>query len=406
LCFTNSTTRSIDFSSLLFPIGWTYLAPEQGPEKIDTHIFLGEYKAKIYSMPSAHSVRRQIETSLADRLPSALSPLLRPPHRRVSTGIRSVDELLHGGFPVGAITELVGAECSGRTSLAFSFLARRTQDSMSCAWVDISGSFDPESAAANGITLNHLLWIRCGQQPVDTSNLNPVHNKIDLAQYNIPPIPIKGLHGGAHGPHPQTEGKGLPKALSSFLQPSTMSQQIPEESIPSNTTHSLINQSYNNTQLTSSTELSNPAFRNKQRNQANSPWSRLDQAMRVTDLLLEAGGFSSIVFDAGSVLPEHLTRVPLATWFRYRSTAERTQTSLVLLTQHSCSKSSAALVLNLSPGKQVIQERNIFSGLQFQISVMRGNASPEFTNVIPLNSPRHSKVDAQWKSYTPCGYHE
>ena len=54
------------------------------------------------------------------------------------------------------------------------------------------------------------------------------------------------------------------------------------------------------------------------------PYSRLDQALRVADLLLQAGGFSAIVIDMGSVAPEFALRVPLATWFRHRAAAERT----------------------------------------------------------------------------------
>lgn len=66
----------------------------------------------------------------------------------MATGIESVDEVLQGGLPVGAISELVGPECSGRTSLALSFLARMTQASKVCTWVDISDTLDPPSAAA------------------------------------------------------------------------------------------------------------------------------------------------------------------------------------------------------------------------------------------------------------------
>ncbi|MDQ2834513.1 MAG: hypothetical protein M3Y50_12345 [Acidobacteriota bacterium] len=43
--------------------------------------------------------------------------------------------------------------------------------------------------------------------------------------------------------------------------------------------------------------------------------------MLVTDLLLQAGGFSAIVLDLGSIAPEHVSRIPLATWFRYGAAA-------------------------------------------------------------------------------------
>jgi recombination protein RecA len=79
-------------------------------------------------------------------------------------------------------------------------------------------------------------------------------------------------------------------------------------------------------------------------------WSRLEQALRVTDLLLQAGGFSCIVLDMGSLNAEYALRVPLATWFRFRAAAERLQSNVLLLTQHACSRNSAGLVLRLEPG--------------------------------------------------------
>ena len=64
-----------------------------------------------------------------------------------STGIDEADELLDGGLPIGAISEISGPASSGRTSLVLSFLAQRTAEDRVCAWVDTSDAFDPESAA-------------------------------------------------------------------------------------------------------------------------------------------------------------------------------------------------------------------------------------------------------------------
>ena len=48
-----------------------------------------------------------------------------------------------GGLPVGALTELVGETCSGRMSLALSFLSQITAMGKVCAWIDASNTFDP-----------------------------------------------------------------------------------------------------------------------------------------------------------------------------------------------------------------------------------------------------------------------
>ncbi len=65
-------------------------------------------------------------------------------------------------FPRGRITEIHGAASSGRTSLLYSALAQATAEGESCALVDGENMFDPASAAAAGVELHRLLWIRCG----------------------------------------------------------------------------------------------------------------------------------------------------------------------------------------------------------------------------------------------------
>jgi recombination protein RecA len=82
------------------------------------------------------------------------------------TGIAPLDALLaHGqaeGFPRGAISEILGPESSGRTTLVHSLLAASTAQLEICAYVDTDDSFDPVSAAAAGVALSQLVWIRCG----------------------------------------------------------------------------------------------------------------------------------------------------------------------------------------------------------------------------------------------------
>src|SRR5271170_6732841 len=82
------------------------------------------------------------------------------------TGIASLDALVtHGqtqGFPRGAISEILGPESSGRTTLVHSLLAASTAQFEICAYVDTDDSFDPVSAAAAGVALSQLVWIRCG----------------------------------------------------------------------------------------------------------------------------------------------------------------------------------------------------------------------------------------------------
>src|ERR1700734_1451850 len=102
-------------------------------------------------MPTATALRLQIETALAHRIPSALTPRQRIIRPVAPTGVPEVDGLLEGGLPVGAITEMVGPESSGRTALALSFLASATRSGSVGAWIDVLNTLDPESAAAAGV---------------------------------------------------------------------------------------------------------------------------------------------------------------------------------------------------------------------------------------------------------------
>jgi len=78
----------------------------------------------------------------------------------------SPGETLQSGpleFPRGAITEIVGQDSSGRTTIAHTLLAASTAKGEICAFVDTYDSFDPASAAACGVVLSQLVWIRCGK---------------------------------------------------------------------------------------------------------------------------------------------------------------------------------------------------------------------------------------------------
>jgi hypothetical protein len=81
--------------------------------------------------------------------------------RRLATGITAIDGLLDGGIPAGRLCEIAGPLSSGRTSLALSLLAQTTaQAGELAAVVDRADAFDPPSAEAAGVDLEHVLWVR------------------------------------------------------------------------------------------------------------------------------------------------------------------------------------------------------------------------------------------------------
>jgi hypothetical protein len=78
----------------------------------------------------------------------------------VLTGVAAVDALT-GGLPRASLTEIAGPPSSGRTALELALLASLTANGESCALIDAEDSFDPASAAATGVDLDRLLWVRC-----------------------------------------------------------------------------------------------------------------------------------------------------------------------------------------------------------------------------------------------------
>ena len=85
---------------------------------------------------------------------------LRPAPEMVSSGIAAMDALT-GGLPRGCLTEICGPASSGRTTLLLAALAAATRRGEFCAVVDASDALDPQSAAAAGVELDRLLWVRC-----------------------------------------------------------------------------------------------------------------------------------------------------------------------------------------------------------------------------------------------------
>ncbi len=214
------------------------------------------------SFGSPHSsLRSRIESSLGEGLSSTLLLRERAAPLTVPTGIATLDALI-GGLPRGALSEIAGPSSSGRTGVMLATLAAATRQEEVCALVDASDSFDPASAAAAGVNLERLLWVRCHER----------------------------------------------------LKPQVASV--------------------------------------KSRSSTNAGFvfgAALEQVLKVTDLLLQGGGFGIVVLDLGDIPVESARRVPLTSWFRFRRAVEPTATVLLLLEQEPCARTCASLVLRLQP---------------------------------------------------------
>ena len=83
---------------------------------------------------------------------------------------------------------------------------------------------------------------------------------------------------------------------------------------------------------------------------------RLEQLLRVTDLLLESGGFGLIVLDLGDLPPQTARRIPLATWFRFRRAIEHTPTVLLAVERQSIAGNCSSLLIKLAALKLDVSE--------------------------------------------------
>ena len=337
-------------------------------------------------MPLSATIRCQVESALAQKFPSALTPPTRMVRPVVPTGIEALDRLAQGGFPIGALTELVGTECSGRTTVALSFVSQITAAGKVCAWVDASDNFNPASAASVGVDLKRLLWVRCGvQERVKTQETK----RFVMPEACLVPKPaVKGLHGGGHGTHPRAEVKGLSEAVDRFLSNEAMSARCAEPISKPRPSTKAFEQRLVSTVLPT---------RKLHRDRA---YDAIEQALRSTDLLIQTGGFSAIVLDLGGVQPQFAARIELSTWHRYRVAAEQTQSSIVLLSQYACAKSSCELQLRLFPMEDSREERTVFTGLNARVEVLRQRFTETPTNVVPMRKPPKRVHEACWNQRT------
>ncbi len=135
---------------------------------------------------------------------------------------------------------------------------------------------------------------------------------------------------------------------------------------------------------------------------------RLEQLLKVTDLLLQGGGFGVVVLDLGDIPPACARRVPLTSWFRFRRAIEPTATVLLLIEQEACAKTCASLVVRLQraaicvhgsapcdgwrvpagesgiPGNNAVSHAAVLRGMQLRAEILRswqGRKPPQTTGV-------------------------
>jgi recombination protein RecA len=96
---------------------------------------------------------RKLDSTLARKDSDAQATL-------VTTGIKSLDASLGAGWRRGEVSEILGGASTGRASVLCATLAAATARGELVALVDTFDRVDPITAAATGLDLSRVLWVR------------------------------------------------------------------------------------------------------------------------------------------------------------------------------------------------------------------------------------------------------
>lgn len=251
---------------------------------------------------------------------------VRPAPETVSSGIAEID-VLTGGLPRGCLTEIYGPASSGRTSLLLAAIAAATWRQEACALVDVSDTFDPQSAAAAGVGFKNLLWVRCDATPRRDKKKNSLQKHRGTEESFVHSNTRPTLHGqNRAAENDLATKKNSPRAYD--REGHGCGGLAPKEN-------------------------RSPEF------------TRLEQALKAADLLLESGGFGLVAIDLSDIAVQAIGRIPLTSWFRFRRAIENTPTVLLVFAQGSCARTCASLRLQLEGQPSLIRlsaEPSAFSG--------------------------------------------
>jgi hypothetical protein len=145
-------------------------------------------ETRLETTPMASLARADLESLLRTRKLDVTLTSARPlagaaprPEDAVATGLEALDWRLGGGVPRGQVSSIAGPASSGRTSVLCGLLASTTAGGELAALIDTRDTFDPESAAAAGVALPQLLWVRGGPVSSADSLASTIERQVDRA---------------------------------------------------------------------------------------------------------------------------------------------------------------------------------------------------------------------------------
>jgi recombination protein RecA len=225
--------------------------------------------------------------------------------RLAPTGWPSVDAALGGGFPRGECSEIAGPASSGRTSMLCALMAAAAARGEVMALVDTLDRFDPVSAAAMGMDLSRLLWVRGTMIPA-----NPVSH--------------------ARGAERRTAEQGIRLTRAASF-------------------------------TTSAAAGRGDAGRRKAEQEGRRVVSAsgragaddllvrvLDRAIKSFGLVLQSGGFGVVALDLADVPMRAVKRLPFTTWLRVQRLIEGRDTVGIVIAQEPIARSARGVTVRLT----------------------------------------------------------
>jgi hypothetical protein len=103
------------------------------------------------------------------------------------------------------------------------------------------------------------------------------------------------------------------------------------------------------------------------------------------------------VLDLADVAIEHAHRIPLATWFRFRQSADHTRCSLLVLGRAPYAQSSAAVVLECQPMRAETAGGTVLRGFTRTMQRGRERFSP-VTSIARKRPTSTWSAQAQWNA--------
>jgi hypothetical protein len=348
------------------------------------------------------------ETPRLARVTAASHLEIRPAPETASFGIAALDALT-GGLPRGCLSEIIGPESSGRTSVLLAALAAATQRGEICALIDATDSFHPHSAAAAGVDLSRLLWVRC-----TVTGSSKSAGSISAARTNSAVSPNKSRHSSKRAPEPSRSTRTREP------RPSRQQRESRDGYVSVQTHIATDAQGVRNFfQPSSSPRMRSTIAGNEAPEQPDlfsqedprTQWKRrkmedpVEQALRATDLLLQSGGFGLVVIDLAGVPVKTARRVPLTTWFRFRRVIEATSTILLLTGEQACAQTCASLGLKMSgqslpsvvghrsavKNRQLVSHAQLLEGMHLRTEILRAR-----TDRKPMQSITHFPSKTAW----------